>query len=123
MIPQDLRERVTSDIWKKNVAAPVERKPGVVVIAVDDPQDLTRLDAIRAMNLSPRYEVQVGMKHDILAYIAKSYNERYDVDGTTSESADWARILDSTVRGASRPIAQYAISLWCAPQSVIVPPE
>jgi len=98
-MPQDLRERATSDIWKKNVAAPVERKPGVVVIAVDDPQDLTRLDAIRAMNLSPRYEVHVGMKHDILAYIARSYNERYDVDGTTSESADWGKILDSLGEG------------------------
>jgi type II secretory ATPase GspE/PulE/Tfp pilus assembly ATPase PilB-like protein len=99
VIPAELKERVASEIWKKNVAAPVERKPGVLVIAIDDPQDLTRLDGIRAMQLAPRYEFWVGMKHDILAYIAKSYGERMEADGTTGESADWARILDSLGEG------------------------
>jgi type II secretory ATPase GspE/PulE/Tfp pilus assembly ATPase PilB-like protein len=99
LIPQDLRERVSSDIWKKHGAAPVERRPGMLVVAVDDPQDLTRLDGIRAMNLAPRYEVQVAMKHDILAYIAKSYNERLEADGSTGESADWSKILDSLGEG------------------------
>ena len=75
-IPHDLRERVPSDMWKKYVCAPVERRPGVLVIAVDDPQDLTRLDGIRAMNLSPRYDFQVGLRHEILAYIAASYGEK-----------------------------------------------
>ncbi len=99
VMPPELRERVTSDIWKKHVAAPVERRPGLLVIAIDDPQDLTRLDGLRAMQLAPRYEFQVGMKHDILAYIAKSYGERLEADGSTGESADWAKILDSLGEG------------------------
>ncbi|HEV7243249.1 MAG TPA: GspE/PulE family protein [Thermoanaerobaculia bacterium] len=100
VIPVELKERVGSEIWKKHVAAPVERRPGVLVIAVDDPQDLTRIDGIRAMQLAPRYEFWVGMKHDILAYIAKSYAERVEADGSTSsESADWAKILDSLGEG------------------------
>jgi len=98
-IPAELKERVSSELWKKNVAAPVERKQGALVIAVDDPQDLTRLDGIRAMQLAPRYEFWVGMKHEILAYIAKSYGERLEADGTTGESADWAKILDSLGEG------------------------
>jgi type II secretory ATPase GspE/PulE/Tfp pilus assembly ATPase PilB-like protein len=98
-IPADLRERVSADIWKKHGAAPVERKQGVLVIAVEDPQDLTRLDGIRAMNLSPRYEFQVGMKHEILAYIATSYGEQTQQDGSTAEGADWAKILDSLGEG------------------------
>jgi type II secretory ATPase GspE/PulE/Tfp pilus assembly ATPase PilB-like protein len=97
-IAADLRERVSADIWKKHVAAPIERKPGVLVVAVEDPQDLTRLDGIRAMNLSPRYEFQVAMKHDILAYIAASYGEQAQQD-STAESADWAKILDSLGEG------------------------
>lgn len=97
LIPDDLKERVSSDIWKKHVAAPIERKPGTLVVAVEDPQDLTRLDGIRAMNLAPRYEFHVAMKHDILAYIAASYGER--VDDGSQESADWARILDSLGEG------------------------
>jgi type II secretory ATPase GspE/PulE/Tfp pilus assembly ATPase PilB-like protein len=99
VIPPELRERVTSDIWKKHGAAPVERRPGLLVVAVDDPQDLTRLDGIRAMNLAPRYEFQVGMRHELMAYIAKSYGERLEADGSTGESADWAKILDSLGEG------------------------
>ena len=58
-IPSDLKERVTAEMWKKYVCAPVERRPGLLVVAVDDPHDLTRLDGIRAMGLAPRYEFQV----------------------------------------------------------------
>ena len=95
-IPQDLKDRVPSEMWKKYVCAPVERKPGILVVAVDDPQDLTRLDGIRAMNLAPRYEFMVGMKHEILAYIATSYGEPLE---TTVESADLAKIIDELGEG------------------------
>src|ERR1044071_7920495 len=100
-IPADLRERVSADIWKKHGAAPVERKPGVLVVAVDDPQDLTRIDGIRAMNLAPRSEFLVAMKHDILDYIANSYGESRDGggDSSSSDQADWAKILDSLGEG------------------------
>jgi type II secretory ATPase GspE/PulE/Tfp pilus assembly ATPase PilB-like protein len=97
-IPGDLADRVSSDIWKKNVCAPVERKPGMLIVAVDEPQDLTRLDAIRAMNLAPRYEFWVGMKHDILTYIANSYGEKAEADSAPGD-ADWAKILDSLGEG------------------------
>ena len=91
-IPQDLRERVPSDMWKKYVCAPVERRPGMLVIAVDDPQDLTRLDGIRAMNLAPRYDFQVALKHEILQYIATSYGEK--ADSAPTEGVDLAKIID-----------------------------
>ncbi|MFP5245268.1 MAG: GspE/PulE family protein, partial [Thermoanaerobaculia bacterium] len=97
-ISAELKERVSSDIWKKHVAAPVERKPGLLIVAVEDPQDLTRLDGIRAMNLAPRYDFQVAMKHEILAYIAASYGEKLESE-TTADSADWAKILDSLGEG------------------------
>ncbi|MEA2491929.1 MAG: hypothetical protein QOH21_3721 [Acidobacteriota bacterium] len=92
-IPQELRDRVGADIWKKHVCAPVERKPGSIVMAVEDPQDLTRIDAIRAMSLSPRYEFMIGLKHDILAYISASYGE--PVGGQSADAADLARIIDA----------------------------
>jgi type II secretory ATPase GspE/PulE/Tfp pilus assembly ATPase PilB-like protein len=96
-IPADLLERVSADIWKKHVCAPVERRPGVLVLAVDDPQDLMRLDGIRAMNLAPRYEFQVGMKHEILDYVTRSYGEKADAE--SSNEADWAKIIDSLGEG------------------------
>jgi len=99
-IPVDLRERVSADIWKKHGAAPIERKPGILVVAVDDPQDLTRMDGIRAMNLAPRYEFHVAMKHEILDYIASSYGERgAEADAASADPADWAKILDSLGEG------------------------
>src|SRR5881394_262149 len=95
-IPSDLKERVPSDMWKKYVCAPVERRPGVLVIAVDDPQDLTRLDGIRAMSLAPRYDFMVGLKQDILQYIATSYGEAMEV---STDSADLAKIIDELGEG------------------------
>ncbi len=95
-IPQEYRDRMPSDMWKKYGCAPIERRPGVLIIAVDDPHDLTRLDGIRAMNLAPRYDFWAGMKHEILAYIAASYGE---TDDTASDSADLNKILDSLGEG------------------------
>ncbi len=97
-IAPDLKDRVPSDMWKKYVCAPVERRPGVLVIAVDDPQDLTRLDGIRAMNLSGRYDFLVGLRDDILQYIANSYGEKLD-SAATSGDADLAKIIDSLGEG------------------------
>ena len=95
-IQKEFRDRVPSDMWKKYGCAPIERRPGLLVIAVDDPHDLTRLDGIRAMNLAPRYDFWVGMKHEILAYIAASYGE---AEETTTDSADLAKILDQLGEG------------------------
>ena len=57
-----------------------------------DPQDLTRLDGIRAMNLAPRYDFQVALKHEILQYIATSYGEK--TDSAPTEGVDLAKIID-----------------------------
>src|SRR5437016_6114862 len=95
-IPQDLKDRVPSDMWKKYTCAPVERRPGVLGIAVDDPQELTRLDGIRAMSLAPRYDFWVGLKQDILQYIATSYGEAMEV---STDSADLAKIIDELGEG------------------------
>jgi type II secretory ATPase GspE/PulE/Tfp pilus assembly ATPase PilB-like protein len=80
-IPADLKERVTPEILKKNIWAPVERREGTLVAAVEDPYDLTRLDAIKAMNLAPRHDFVVGLRDDIVGYIDASY-------GTAAAVAD-----------------------------------
>ncbi|HEV2719629.1 MAG TPA: GspE/PulE family protein [Thermoanaerobaculia bacterium] len=103
-IPHDLRERVPSEMWKKYTCAPVERKPGVLVVAVDDPQDLTRLDAIQAMSLAPRYEFRVGLKHEILAYIAASYGEK--LEAAAAEAGDLAKIIDQLGDGEGGTTAE-----------------
>lgn len=100
-IASDLRERVPSEMWKKYTCAPVERKSGVLIMAVDDPHDLTRMDGIRAMNLSPRYDFWVGTRDDIMKYIVTSYGE---VVEPANEGVDLARIIDQLGDGEAAEV-------------------
>ena len=88
-IPPELKDRVTPEFLKKNMCAPVDKRDGTLFVAVEDPYDLTRLDAIKAMNLAPRHDFLVAMKADILDYI----NESYGVSGQGGEDADLGRII------------------------------
>jgi type II secretory ATPase GspE/PulE/Tfp pilus assembly ATPase PilB-like protein len=97
MIPTDLRGRVESDIWKKYTCAPIERSAGVLRMVIDDPHDMMRLDGVRAMNLSPRYEFVVGIKPDIMAYIGNSYGEAVGAEATAA--GDLARIISELGEG------------------------
>ena len=94
-IPEELKQRVSADILKKNSCAPLERKEGTVRVAVEDPYDLTRLDAIKAMNLAPRCEFLVGLREDILSCVRASYGEA----GPIVEEADLGRIINDLGTG------------------------
>ncbi len=96
-IPEDIRQRIGSDIWKKYICAPIERRAGVLIMAVEDPHDLTRLDAIRAMSLSARYDFWVGLKPDILAYVAHSYGEALEAEN--AQAGDVSKILTELGEG------------------------
>ena len=97
-IPSDLMERVGPEIWKKYTCAPIERRAGSLIIAVDDPHDLTRLDAIRTMALSARYDFWVGTRSDIMEYVAKSYGVSLD-DKNTLDGIDIEGILETLGEG------------------------
>jgi type II secretory ATPase GspE/PulE/Tfp pilus assembly ATPase PilB-like protein len=95
LMTADLKARVPVDFLKKNVCAPIERKDGTVRVVVEDPYDLTRLDAIKAMNLAPRCEFIVGLREDILAWVRASYGEQ----GPVVEEADLGRIINDLGTG------------------------
>ena len=80
-IPEDLKARLTSDFLKKNMCAPIEKKEGTLFVGVEDPYDLTRLDAIKSINLAPRHEFVAALRGDIIDYINASY-------GITSSQGD-----------------------------------
>ncbi|HSB60455.1 MAG TPA: GspE/PulE family protein [Vicinamibacteria bacterium] len=88
-MPEDLRSRLSLDFLKKIVAAPVEKKEGMLSVAVEDPFDLTRLDAIKAMNLAPRHEFMVGLRQDILEFLRASYGDTSPV----GDEHDLGRII------------------------------
>jgi type II secretory ATPase GspE/PulE/Tfp pilus assembly ATPase PilB-like protein len=89
-IAEDIKARVTPEFLKKNMCAPIEKKEGTLLVAVEDPYDLTRLDAIKAMNLAPRHDFQVGIRQDILDYINASYGIQ---SGSSAEEQDLGRII------------------------------
>jgi type II secretory ATPase GspE/PulE/Tfp pilus assembly ATPase PilB-like protein len=94
-VPEDIRQRLSFDFLRKNVCLPLERREGTVRVVVEDPYDLTRLDAIKAMNLAPRCEFLVGLREDILACLHSSYGEA----GPAVEEADLGRIINDLGSG------------------------
>src|SRR5207237_8269400 len=60
-MPADLKERLTAEFLKKNMCAPLETREGTLTVAVEDPYDVTRLDAIRAMNLAPLHDLAAAL--------------------------------------------------------------
>jgi type II secretory ATPase GspE/PulE/Tfp pilus assembly ATPase PilB-like protein len=88
-LPEDLKQRCTPETLKKNMCAPIEKREGTLQVAVEDPYDLTKLDAIKAMNLSPRTDFLVGLRADIVDYINRSYG----ITTATAEEADLGRII------------------------------
>ncbi len=91
-IPDDLKARLTPEFLRKNTCAPVEKREGTLLVAVEDPYDLTRLDAIKAMNLAPRHDFLVAIKSDILDFIRASYGES-TAGGQNEDGADLGRII------------------------------
>jgi type II secretory ATPase GspE/PulE/Tfp pilus assembly ATPase PilB-like protein len=79
MIPEDLRRKVKVDYLKQICAAPVERRSGSIVVAIDDPQDLSRADALRAIEYGLKLEYMVGLRDEIIGFIEHSYGLREDV--------------------------------------------
>ncbi len=89
-IPDDIKGRLAPEFLKKNMCAPIEKKDGTLLVAVEDPYDLTRLDSIKAMNLAPRHDFLVGIRQDILDYINTSYGT---AAGSAGEEQDLGRII------------------------------
>ncbi len=104
VMPDELKERLTAEFLKKNMCAPVDKKEGTLTVAVEDPYDLTRLDAIKAMNLAPRHDFLVGLKADIVAYI----NRTYGVTTLTAEEQDLGRIITALGSGEEDEVEEQA---------------
>jgi type II secretory ATPase GspE/PulE/Tfp pilus assembly ATPase PilB-like protein len=96
-IPDDIKARLTPEFLKKNVCAPIEKKEGTLLVAVEDPYDLTRLDAIKAMNLAPRHDFLVAFKSDIMDCIKASFGEANQ--GVQEDTQDIGQIIMSLEAG------------------------
>ncbi|HLA79903.1 MAG TPA: GspE/PulE family protein [Vicinamibacteria bacterium] len=102
-VPEDLKDRLTPEFLKKNMFAPVEKKEGTLVVVVEDPYDLTRLDAFKAMNLAPRHDFVVGLKADILEYINATYGASAAI---VTDGQDLGRIITALGSGEEDEMAE-----------------
>ncbi len=103
MIPEDLRRKVKVDYLKQICAAPVERRAGSIVVVIDDPQDLGRADALRAIEYGLRIEYMVGLRDEILAFIEHSYGLREDVGKILKEMSDESNERPAESGGGQEP--------------------
>ena len=93
-VPADLKNIITSEFLLKNVCVPIGRAAGVTTFVIEDPFDLAKLDYVKMLGVSPRYEFWVGLRDDIHECIkgaygieGKSRNEMEDILSELSEMA------------------------------------
>jgi type II secretory ATPase GspE/PulE/Tfp pilus assembly ATPase PilB-like protein len=103
-LPEDIKARVTVEFLKKNMFAPIEKNQGTLLVAVEDPYDLTKIDAIKAMNLAPRVDVCVALRGDILEYINTSYGLSSGTGG--GDEQDLGRIITELGSGEEDEIEE-----------------
>lgn len=89
MIPEYIKETVAIEFWKKNLAAPIDKKPGTLIVAVVDPFDLSKIDVIKSTGLAARVDLQVGLENDILQYL----NQSFGIKEITANESELAEIL------------------------------
>jgi type II secretory ATPase GspE/PulE/Tfp pilus assembly ATPase PilB-like protein len=86
-MPEEFRERLKHDYLFKVGVAPLCKKDSVVEVAMEDPSDLAKVDAVRIMQLAPRQKYLVALPRDIAEYLNTSYDleDRGDVSEILGE--------------------------------------
>ncbi len=73
IISEDLKARISSDFLLKYICVPIAKDGGATTFAVEDPFDLARIDLVKMLGVSPRYNFWVGLPEDIIGCVKASY--------------------------------------------------
>ncbi len=84
-MPAEFKERLNFEYLTKLKVAPLARKDNKVLVAMEDPSDLSKVDLIRIMQLSREYEHLVALPEDIERYLYDSYGVRRESDTAADE--------------------------------------
>jgi type II secretory ATPase GspE/PulE/Tfp pilus assembly ATPase PilB-like protein len=60
---------VKEHFFRTNVCVPIKEEKGVLLVALDNPYDISKTDAIKTVLKASKYEFAVGLKEDIDKYI------------------------------------------------------
>ena len=75
-IPPDLVREIKVEYLKKNYWIPLKREGGAVVVLVDDPHDLAKVDSVERALKNQKVKLAVGFRSDILRFIAIASGEQ-----------------------------------------------
>jgi len=106
-IPDDLKAKTRVDFLRQICAAPIEKRGSTLIVVIDDPSDISRTDALRALDPERDVVLRVGIRDEILGCIEKSFGLRGDVGlilkelsadqstGAVEDAADEEKVADS----------------------------
>jgi type II secretory ATPase GspE/PulE/Tfp pilus assembly ATPase PilB-like protein len=76
VVPPDLLRDLKVEYLKKNFWVPIKREGGAVVVLVDDPHDLAKVDSIERALKNQKIKLAVGFRSDILRFILIASGEQ-----------------------------------------------
>jgi type II secretory ATPase GspE/PulE/Tfp pilus assembly ATPase PilB-like protein len=88
VIPPDLLRELKVEYLKKNYWVPLKREAGAVIVLVDDPHDLAKVDSIERALKNQKVKLAVGFRSDILRFIAIASGEQASRAGSTESIQD-----------------------------------
>ena len=84
-MPTEFKDRLNFDYLSKLKVAPLSRRDDKVLVAMEDPSDLSKVDLIRIMQLSRQYEHLVALPGDIERYLHDSYGIQREGDSQADD--------------------------------------
>jgi type II secretory ATPase GspE/PulE/Tfp pilus assembly ATPase PilB-like protein len=103
-MPTEFSDRLNFEYLNKLKVAPLDRRNDKVLVAMEDPSDLSKVDLIRIMQLSRQYEHLVALPEDIESYLYDSYGIQREgesaADDILVELSSEPRVAEATTTEA-----------------------
>ncbi len=100
VIPPDLLRDVKLEYLKKNYWVPLKREEGTILVVVDDPHDLAKVDSIERALKNQKVKLAVGFRSDILRFLSVASGEQVPRAGSTESIKDILGTLQAEDDGA-----------------------
>ncbi|MBU2490587.1 MAG: GspE/PulE family protein [Proteobacteria bacterium] len=95
-IPGDLLQGLKVPFMKSNIWVPLREEDGKVVIAIDNPNDLQRIDIVKALFPGRDLSFHVALKEDVLSFIKLFTTDEKEL-GTIDEILGQLAVDDDTM--------------------------
>ena len=86
--PPDLMKDLKLEFLKRNLWLPIRREDNAVVVLIDNPQDLQRVDAIYQLLRGQQIKLAVGLRKDVAMFLAAAGGEVQSRDNIGSIITD-----------------------------------